>query len=445
MPGFEHQHPRASDGKFTDKPVDEAAGGLSALGADDQAQAEVAELLTPYGLELQDVPLDADGVSLAEHWARLREQAGAPLPDSVTDVVEAHLGIEDYGRLRGEPRLVWLAPDEDGSDWRDAEWDGVEVQAGDARWDDPDAALAWRVHTRNGGGNRECWDDDHDEDGHDCLVTTIDALTSHPAHLHDVDDSFDQTYATFLFSVPKDSEGLRASVDSAEGRAKVARAQQTVEAVTSGKVGPWAAMPVNPRARAAAAAADAEISELTSAERAFGPSTYSRDFRPVASPTPEHVGDLDAILAYADGGPRAVAEGTKWVPRARWNSHGTVFLPSLVEAVDRARESRALAADAERVRATLDTTPEHVRRVLEKGLDSLDYRMAPKSAEDWSKRVAVDSGRARAAREETATRVQNLARAAELGVSVRTLRANATWPGEPGTAPVRRDAQEKGP
>ena len=182
MPGFEHQHPRASsghraehgalnastaqprmrDGKFTDKPVDEAAGGLSALGADDQAQAEVAELLTPYGLELQDVPLGADGVSLAEHWARLREQAGAPLPDSVTDVVEAHLGIEDYGRLRGEPRLVWLAPDEDGMDWRDAAWDGVEVQAGDARWDDPDAALAWRVHTRNGGGNRECWDDDHD-------------------------------------------------------------------------------------------------------------------------------------------------------------------------------------------------------------------------------------------------------------------------------------------
>ncbi|MCX5137640.1 hypothetical protein OOK06_36845 [Streptomyces sp. NBC_00340] len=56
------------------------------------------------------------------------------------------------------------------------------------------------IYTRNGGGNRECWCDEHPEDG--CLAATIEALEGHPLYLRDADDDFDSTYATFYFRTP---------------------------------------------------------------------------------------------------------------------------------------------------------------------------------------------------------------------------------------------------
>lgn len=46
------------------------------------------------------------------------------------------------------------------------------------------------VHTRTGGGNRECYEDTHKE------------LESHPNYSHDEDDDFDCTYANFYFTFP---------------------------------------------------------------------------------------------------------------------------------------------------------------------------------------------------------------------------------------------------
>ncbi|MFJ4932375.1 hypothetical protein ACIP8U_00690 [Streptomyces pseudovenezuelae] len=46
------------------------------------------------------------------------------------------------------------------------------------------------IYTRNGGGNREDYED------------IIDGLQSHPLYLRDADDDFDSTYATFYFSTP---------------------------------------------------------------------------------------------------------------------------------------------------------------------------------------------------------------------------------------------------
>ena len=56
------------------------------------------------------------------------------------------------------------------------------------------------IYTRNGGGNRECWCDQHPEPG--CLAAINEALTAHPLYLRDADDDFDCTYATFYFSAP---------------------------------------------------------------------------------------------------------------------------------------------------------------------------------------------------------------------------------------------------
>lgn len=48
------------------------------------------------------------------------------------------------------------------------------------------------VHTRNGGGNREDYEDVFDE------------MSEHPWYSHDEDDSFDFTYANIYFKVPDD-------------------------------------------------------------------------------------------------------------------------------------------------------------------------------------------------------------------------------------------------
>lgn len=58
------------------------------------------------------------------------------------------------------------------------------------------------VYTRNGGGNREQYQE------------TIDELAKHPCYLRDEDDDFDRTYATIYFSFPKEYAEALKMVDS---------------------------------------------------------------------------------------------------------------------------------------------------------------------------------------------------------------------------------------
>jgi hypothetical protein len=57
-----------------------------------------------------------------------------------------------------------------------------------------DSSKTISVYTRVGGGNR----DDYENE--------ISELRSHPNYIRDYDDDFDSTFATFLFSVPKEFE-----------------------------------------------------------------------------------------------------------------------------------------------------------------------------------------------------------------------------------------------
>ena len=52
------------------------------------------------------------------------------------------------------------------------------------------------VHTRNGGGNREYYEDVFDE------------MSEHPWYSHDEDDSFDCTYANIYFKIPDHHKDL---------------------------------------------------------------------------------------------------------------------------------------------------------------------------------------------------------------------------------------------
>ena len=74
------------------------------------------------------------------------------------------------------------------------------------------------VYTRNGGGNREHWDEEQEEgDACSCTGCVITyRLPKHPLYLRDADDDFDQTYATIYFRFPDEyAEDLR-NLDSGE-------------------------------------------------------------------------------------------------------------------------------------------------------------------------------------------------------------------------------------
>jgi len=64
------------------------------------------------------------------------------------------------------------------------------------------------VYTRNGGGNREHWDDDKEEgencDCPGCIISH--KLPYHDLYIMDKDDDFDSTYATIYFNLPPEYE-----------------------------------------------------------------------------------------------------------------------------------------------------------------------------------------------------------------------------------------------
>jgi hypothetical protein len=70
------------------------------------------------------------------------------------------------------------------------------------------------VYTRNGGGNREHWNDETDEGrGCDCTgCTQTYRLPGLPGYLGDEDDEFDCTYCTNYFKPQEGWEGLLAGL-----------------------------------------------------------------------------------------------------------------------------------------------------------------------------------------------------------------------------------------
>jgi hypothetical protein len=68
------------------------------------------------------------------------------------------------------------------------------------------------VHTRTGGGNRECWCEEGAE--HTCYQSANDAMTTHPWFVRDEDDGFDSTYANWYF---KPTPEVAATLTATEG------------------------------------------------------------------------------------------------------------------------------------------------------------------------------------------------------------------------------------
>ena len=76
----------------------------------------------------------------------------------------------------------------------------------DAWIEDRDGTPVIAIYTRNGGGNRDHWGfNSDDEEGMDCdcpgCIQTY-RIPSSPYYLDDEDDEFDSTYATNYFGIP---------------------------------------------------------------------------------------------------------------------------------------------------------------------------------------------------------------------------------------------------
>jgi len=70
-----------------------------------------------------------------------------------------------------------------------------------------DGSVVLALYTRNGGGNREHYNDEKEAGPEcDCTGCTMTyAIPAHSLYLSDKDDDFDCTYATVYFRVPEDA------------------------------------------------------------------------------------------------------------------------------------------------------------------------------------------------------------------------------------------------
>lgn len=89
------------------------------------------------------------------------------------------------------------------------------VRLRDGFVEEHDGQIILRLHTRSGGGNRECYCDNEYDHDVGCIATGNDWMEAHPWYLRDEDDDFDNTYADFYFTLPADHELAAALADHA--------------------------------------------------------------------------------------------------------------------------------------------------------------------------------------------------------------------------------------
>lgn len=342
------------------------------LAAPSGVDPALEDALARYGLALDDVPADHEGRTLQERWEALRELAEADDIPSPSHAISEILGHPDFGRLRSGPNPIWW--DEKILWGDDQEPEGV-LDPDDPRWDDPQAVLAASVHTRNGGGNRECLCDDEE---HYCLVATIDSLESHPAHLANRDDSGDRTYADFYFAIA-DKEAVRGAIRRRRESEDQGRARAKLAAIAAGKAAPWEVMDHNPDTLAAQRKAKADLAALPDSDlpadlaRSMGievrhASTYygGAPGRTRVHFTPDHRADAEAMAVWARGPQDAPLPDLQ----ASWQLASPVSRMRTAAAA--VSERTGAAREARAARAAIDegsVSPE-VAAVLEKALST---------------------------------------------------------------------------
>lgn len=431
--------PRDTIGRFDEKPNSAPEVTLGASGVDTSI---LDAALEPYGLTLSDVPLDHEGRSLEDRFREIAEAAALPDLPTLDSDLQDQLGHPNYGRHRGGPYPVWWDPnlgpndDDQAKDLNALTREEAEAQG---------LILLADVHTRNGGGNRECYncpDYGDGPDGHDddCLAGVIEKLQEHPAYHGDWDNDFDYTYADFYFRI--DPDRTFAAYETDREALRRTRARAALKALKKGDIAPWDLFPTNPDTAA-------EIERLSEqADKARGRARLAteklrrlpEDAQLNGVVRAEHGSDLDGAIAYLEG--RADSFGK--FPGSRWHKsfpYDNLTRRRRDDAVKYATE-REKAVETRRALAEDSLSPT-VRSVLEAALTSptMGLKYAEQRAEQAEADVAKHLVALRTARALLDEPLKQAAVAGDFAERASALRRVRTWPGDPSAAPAPAPTQ----
>lgn len=290
------------------------SNGDVCLGAADPVLVDV---LARYELAVDDVP------GIEQAWLDKFGALAEPQPLNVEMLADRLMGQPDWGRIRGGP---WLEVLDDTAE------DGT--RSFDPGVDRDSDALVLRVHTRNGGGNRECWHDG-EESAAGCTGCANVQLQQHPWYLSDEDNEFDCTYADFLFRVPAEHRG--AFVDAAGASSKAAgwdAMQRERQQIADGDLPPWRIL------------ATADEIQAHQRRRVELQREVMTEFR--RSQVASHLDRADQIVAALAGEP-ATSTGGDWVLEVPDETR-TLFKTRNVRLSDAVKVSTEAAAAAQKAR-----------------------------------------------------------------------------------------------
>lgn len=372
--------------------------------------------------------VDHEGKSLLERWVEVASVREEQRPMSVDEFADDVLSGLDYGRHRG----TWLVWHKNGEAF-DSDDDEMEVSS--ENWDAQIAAgyvPVIQIHTRNGGGNRECYCDyDNHEEG--CLSVKIEKMQEHPRYIDDQNDDWDRTYANFYYRLDpeKDYPRLKNLLDNKEQFHRVNRANATFQHLKdNSEATVYSVFPNNP-------AVTAKIAEVQAEQTAaFEETKNSLDYAKTVLRT-NHVNSYSnyysaelneeaykVLRAYRSG--ETVAE-----PKNR-NDH----LYNLKRLCWEMSESKKTVQKVEQENAELQKTITALREVNPELTDQLLSKLGPKTStkQEWETKKAsmfVTNNTSRLAKVyKTVSETKKVAdKAAKLSDQLKKLREVQTVPG----------------
>lgn len=400
---------RDTAGRFSEK-----TGLAAEVSLEAPADPELVKALDAYGIAVEDVPLDHEGKSIVERW----DEKFSVLAEERHTTVEEHLTREldvDFGRLRGGPYLAWPEIGTPMEDWQ-------TVRSGDS-WEGRTPVAV--VHTRNGGGNRECYCN-YDDHTPGCVARAVEIMEEHPAHLTNEDNSWDTTYANFAFKVDRES------AHKLFKKSKLSQAQETArnnhKAISEGRLVPWSVFPRNPETEAKIAQLKAD-SEAIKLPELKGNNTLSSGLRTAGLPEQKHLDALRRKIALLDGAPysRTVDDDENrklwYYDRHTGLAKARDSYDDSVKAAEAVAASRAAIEDPE--------TPPALAYALERGMQaSLGISYEAKKLEEREEALK----RKRAEIVKDAEIIEDYIRRSNMrsyiSKEVKRLTDEITWPGE---------------
>lgn len=224
----------------------------SADNADTADTTEPSAALYGDGLEqwdLDSIPAYKDGTPFVkrwnEHFSELAEwekengrEYNPPVDSERLQRPDALLGGEAPVAMRDRGSQFITVPEE-GED--------NPMDLPDSITEDPSlqGKVIYEVHTRQGGGNRECYCDDPNGDGlHEdhCIALDNEILQDHPLYITDEDDDLDTTYATFYYRTEGTEEQFRQHRKNEEKAGRFNSLSRDLKLVRENKLAPWTAL-----------------------------------------------------------------------------------------------------------------------------------------------------------------------------------------------------------